>query len=132
MELIWSIATFKPSKSKTCRVSLFWFSNAMWYWNPEQPPPTTATRRATGEGVCIVMISLTLVLATGVRLIIIPLASGRWLRPRSLIYYSKPFDPLHGAAFQKRTRLETPLGSFLKKPRRFVYNVMHLWHIRSL
>jgi hypothetical protein len=49
------------------------------------------------------MISLTLVLATGVRLIIIPLASGRWLRPRSLIHYSKPFQLLHGEAFQTRT-----------------------------
>src|ERR1700688_180952 len=127
MELIWSTATFRPSNSKIWSVSLVWFSNAMWYWNPEQPPPTTATRSATGEGFCIVMISLTLVLATGVRLIIIPLASGRGLRPRSFKYYSKPFDLLHGAAFQKRTRLETPLRSFLKKPRRVVYNVMHLW-----
>jgi hypothetical protein len=49
-----------------------------------------------------------------------------------MIHYSKPFELLHGAAFQRRTRLETPGGSFLKKPRRFVYNVMHLWHIKSL
>src|SRR5437868_265481 len=42
----------------------------MWYWNPEHPPPTTATRSAVGTGFCIPMISLTLVLAVGVRLII--------------------------------------------------------------
>jgi hypothetical protein len=59
---------------------------------------------------------LTLVLATGVRLIIIALASGRWLRPRSLIHYSKPFDVLHGQAFQARTWLETLPGTFLKTP----------------
>src|SRR6202011_4534786 len=117
MELIWSTATFKPSNSKIWSVSLVWFSNAMWYWKPEQPPPTTATRKAAGEGFCIVMISLTLVLATGVRLIIIPLASGRGLRPRSLIYYSKPFDLLHGGTFQTRTAVETLPGSFLKYQR---------------
>src|SRR5436309_1831410 len=42
----------------------------MWYWKPEHPPPTTATRSAEGTGVCIPMISFTLVLAVGVRLII--------------------------------------------------------------
>src|ERR1700724_1986750 len=112
IELIWSTATFKPSNSKIWSVSLVWFSNAMWYWNPEQPPPTTATRRAAGKGFCIVMISLTLVLATGVRLIIIPLASGRGLRPRTLIHYSKPLELLHGAAFQRRKRLEQRLAVF--------------------
>src|SRR6266478_3182843 len=70
MELIWSTATFRPSNSKTWSASVVWFSNAMWYWKPEQPPPTTATRRATGTGLCMLMISLTLVLATDVKLII--------------------------------------------------------------
>src|SRR5437667_9211133 len=73
MELIWSTATFRPSNSKTWSASVVWFSNAMWYWKPEQPPPTTATRKATGTGLCMLIISLTLVLATGVRLIINPL-----------------------------------------------------------
>src|SRR5215472_10604099 len=66
------MATFKPSNSSTSSVSLVWFSNAMWYWKPEQPPPTTATRKAAGTGDCIAMISLTLLAATDVRLIIIP------------------------------------------------------------
>src|SRR3984893_9837658 len=126
IELIWSTATFKPSNSKIWSVSLVWFSNAMWYWKPEQPPPTTATRRATGEGFCIVMISLTLVLATGVRLIIIPLASGRVPGPRPLIYYSKPFDLLHGETFQTHTPVETLRGSFLKNAGSIAYNMMHL------
>src|SRR6266568_3772890 len=57
MELIWSTATFKPSNSKIWSASLVWFSNAMWYWKPEQPPPTTATRRAVGTGLCMFMSS---------------------------------------------------------------------------
>src|ERR1700740_1345125 len=65
MELLWSTATFRPSKSITSSFSLVWFSKAMWYWKPEQPPPTTATRRAVGTGLCIFMISLTLLAATG-------------------------------------------------------------------
>src|SRR6202011_5166771 len=121
MELIWSTATFKPSNSKICSVSLVWFSNAMWYWKPEQPPPTTATRRATGEGFCIVMISLTLVLATGVRLIIIPLASGRRLRPRSLIHYSKPLELLHDER-SRRASSWNAARHFSEKRRDFAYN----------
>jgi hypothetical protein len=31
-----------------------------------------------------------------------------------LIYYSKPFDLLHGEAFQTRTPMETLPGTFLK------------------
>src|SRR5271167_1948574 len=57
----------------------------MWYWKPEQPPPTTATRNATGTGVCMLMISFTLLAATGVKLIIIRLASAsRSIRDASL------------------------------------------------
>src|ERR1700747_1003374 len=79
MELIWSTATFKPSNSKIWSASDVWFSNAMWYWKPEHPPPTTATRRAVETGLCIFMISLTLLAATGVRLIIMLWASTRGL-----------------------------------------------------
>src|SRR6266571_3055582 len=83
MELIWSTATFRPSNSKTWSASVVWFSNAMWYWKPEQPPPTTATRSAVGTGLCMLMISLTLVLATGVKLIINPLGLRSQAHPRS-------------------------------------------------
>src|SRR5450631_24774 len=44
------------------------FSNDMEYEKPEQPPPTTPTRRPAGTGVCWPMISLTLVTALDVRL----------------------------------------------------------------
>src|SRR5437667_11724551 len=83
MELIWSTATFRPSNSKTWSASVVWFSNAMWYWKPEQPPPTTATRKATGTGLCMLMISLTLVLATGVKLIINSLGLRSRAYPRN-------------------------------------------------
>jgi hypothetical protein len=54
------------------------------------------------------------------------LASGRWLRPRSLIHYSKPFELLHGAVFETHTPMETLSGTFLKNAGRFAYNMMHL------
>jgi len=63
----------------------FLFSNAMWYWKPEQPPTTTATRSATGTGLCIRMISLTLVSQRAFKLIIKPLASAQRAHPPS--YY---------------------------------------------
>src|SRR5260370_37134200 len=93
MELIWSTATFSPSNSKTWSASLVWFSNAMWYWKPEQPPPTTATRRAAGTGLCMLMISFTLVLATGVKLIINSLGLRSRAYPRSYqhLHYSRTF-----------------------------------------
>src|SRR5437588_10356839 len=62
----------------------------MWYWKPEQPPPTTATRRATGTGLCMLMISLTLVLATGVKLIINSLGLRSRAHPRSYQLYIIP------------------------------------------
>src|SRR5256714_14215940 len=101
MELIWSTATFKPSKSTTSSVSLVEFSKAMWYWKPEQPPPTTATRSAVGTGLCICMISFTLVLATGVKLIIIPFASAREASPRANppSYYNKSLKASHITGF---------------------------------
>src|SRR6267142_2218763 len=97
MELIWSTATFKPSNSKIWSASVVWFSKAMWYWKPEQPPPTTATRSATGTGVCMFMISLTLVLATGVKLIIASfgLRSQAHLRCSRHRQYSKILRLLH-------------------------------------
>src|SRR6266700_2874301 len=63
----------------------------MWYWKPEQPPPTTATRSAVGTGLCMLMISLTLVLATGVKLIINPLGLRSQAHPRSyqLLHYTR-------------------------------------------
>jgi len=52
MELIWSTATFKAVEIHDfIGIVGLVFQNAMWYWNPEQPPPTTATRSATGTGV---------------------------------------------------------------------------------
>src|SRR4029077_2257229 len=43
------------------------FSNCMEYEKPEQPPPTTPTRKPTGTGFCCVMISFTFATALGVR-----------------------------------------------------------------
>jgi hypothetical protein len=47
------------------------------------------------------------------------LASGRVLRPRSLIHYSKPCDLLHGEAFQLATCLETLHATFLNSTKAF-------------
>src|SRR5579859_2548758 len=44
------------------------FSNDIEYEKPEQPPPTTPTRRPAGTGLCCAIISLTLVTALGVKL----------------------------------------------------------------
>src|SRR5262252_6823998 len=44
------------------------FSNDMEYEKPEQPPPTTPTRRPEGSGFCCAMISFTFLMALGVRL----------------------------------------------------------------
>src|SRR5579864_4766540 len=43
------------------------FSNDIEYEKPEQPPPTTPTRKPAGTGFCWAMISLTLATAFGVR-----------------------------------------------------------------
>src|SRR5580765_2027881 len=61
----------------------------MWYWKPEQPPPTTATRNAVGAGLCCAIISRTLVDATGVteiisRRLLAKMAACR--NPASLLY----------------------------------------------
>src|SRR5882762_994434 len=108
MELIWSTATFKPLKSTTSSESLVWFSNAMWYWNPEQPPPTTATRSATGTGFCIPMISLTLVFAVGVRLIMISGPPPRQLPRESLpLDYNRKRTAVLNSGFRSRSFQET-------------------------
>src|SRR5260370_26833065 len=101
MELIGSTATFKPSTSNTWPAAVVWFSNAMWYWKPEQPPPTTATRNATGTGLCMLMISLTLVLATGVKLIINSLGLRSRAHPRNYqqLYYTRTFERPRNPAF---------------------------------
>src|SRR2546425_11756382 len=66
MSEAWSTKTFRPSKSNTLSMPLVSFSKFIWYENPEQPPPTTPTRRARGGGSCWAIISLTLAMAIGV------------------------------------------------------------------
>jgi hypothetical protein len=44
-----------------------WFSKDIEYWKPEHPPPTTPIRNPAGTGVCVAMISRTLLIAAGVR-----------------------------------------------------------------
>src|ERR1700730_2855258 len=63
-----STYTFKPSMSKTLSIMPEPFSNCMEYEKPEQPPPTTPTRRPAGTGFCCAMISFTLLTALAVRL----------------------------------------------------------------
>src|SRR6202035_2107120 len=106
MELIWSTATFKPLKSTTSSESLVWFSNAMWYWKPEQPPPTTATRKATGTGVCMDMISFTFTAAVGVRLIISFKASTRGIFRKDR--YVVSITQVRKAQNQVSNRVESP------------------------
>src|SRR5450631_50779 len=52
--------------SKTLSIMPEAFSNDIEYEKPEQPPPTTPTRRPAGTGFCCAMISLTLAMAVGV------------------------------------------------------------------
>src|ERR1700722_8976627 len=127
MELIWSTATFRPLKSNSSSVSLVWFSNAMWYWKPEQPPPTTATRSATGTGFCMPMISLTLVLAVGVRLIISSFGLRSQASPRCIlpVKYSKPRLQLHLGDTALFSSLETPPSSVFRQPH-FAYHKIEL------
>src|SRR5208283_3369011 len=69
-----------------------------------QPAPTTATRSAVGTGFCMLMISLTLVAATGVRLIIISLGLRSRNPPRGTLlpqYNTAPFGAKR--AFQSFT-----------------------------
>src|SRR5438309_5500565 len=62
-----STYTFRPSMSKTLSINPEAFSNCMEYEKPEQPPPTTPTRRPAGTGFCCAMISFTFAVAFGVR-----------------------------------------------------------------
>src|SRR6185437_2227179 len=61
-----STNTFKSSKLNTLSIMPPWFSKAIEYWNPEQPPPTTPMRSPAGRGSCVAMISRTLAMAWGV------------------------------------------------------------------
>src|SRR5207302_2308021 len=84
------------------------------YWKPEQPPPTTATRKAVGIGLCIFMISFTLELALGVKLSIIPLASAPRVVPRrstQLLYYSKTSGPPHRSSSGSKHRFSSAFST---------------------
>src|SRR2546429_6218071 len=91
----------------------------MWYWKPEQPPPTTATRRATGTGLCILMISLTLVLATGVKLIINSLGLRSRAYPQSYqhVHYTRTLiwlrNPMFLSPYAWFCRISTSLDASL-------------------
>src|SRR5271165_4388378 len=63
-----STKTLSPSISKVLSIMPAAFSNCMEYEKPEQPPPTTPTRRPAGTGFCCPIISLTLAIAFGVKL----------------------------------------------------------------
>src|SRR5260221_9131158 len=82
----------------------------MWYWKPEQPPPTTATRRATGTGVCMDMISFTFTAAVGVRLIISFKSSTRG------ILHEDSYVLSIAQARMAQTRVSNGAGSVAKPP----------------
>src|SRR5277367_2361548 len=63
-----STYTLSPSISNTLSIMPAPFSNDIEYEKPEQPPPTTPTRKPLGTGVCCAIISLTLAIALGVKL----------------------------------------------------------------
>src|SRR5271154_7470337 len=98
----------------------------MWYWNPEQPPPTTATRNATGTGFCMPMISLTLVLAVGVRLIISSFGLRSQSNPRCIfpVQYSKPCLQLHMARSPEFLLWKPTVEASFDNPITFAYNKM--------
>src|SRR4051794_11951803 len=58
-----------PSCSKTWSPSRA-SSSASWYWNPEQPPPLTATRRPASACSCVDRNSVTFFVAISVRVTI--------------------------------------------------------------
>jgi hypothetical protein len=73
------------------------------------------------------IISFTLVLATGVRLIMISLASDRGLRRDPECNYSKRYDLLHTTRFHPWStpnRTETMVPTRLQNPWGFAYNMM--------
>src|SRR5438105_13538609 len=64
-----STYTFRPSMSKTLSINPEALSNCMEYEKPEQPPPTTPTRKPAGTGFCCAIISFTLPMAFAVSVI---------------------------------------------------------------
>src|SRR5215470_6318906 len=62
-----STKTLSPSTSKVLSIIPAVFSKDMEYENPEQPPPTTPTRKPAGTGFCCPIISFTFAIAVGVR-----------------------------------------------------------------
>src|SRR5580692_3491517 len=67
MALVASTKTFRSSNLTTLSIMPAAFSKLMEYWKPEHPPPTTPMRRPAGTGSWVAIISLTLVMAAGVR-----------------------------------------------------------------
>src|SRR5207245_4139246 len=63
-----STKTLSPSMSNTLSIMPAPFSNDIEYEKPEQPPPTTPTRRPAGTGFCCAIISFTLATAFEVKL----------------------------------------------------------------
>src|SRR5271163_4311003 len=68
MSEVASTNTLRSSKLNVLSIMPAPFSNDMEYWKPEQPPPTTPTRRPAGTGFCCAMTSLTLTMAVLVKL----------------------------------------------------------------
>src|ERR1700678_768809 len=66
MSEVASTNTFRSSKPNTLSIMPLWFSNAIEYWKPEQPPPTTPMRRPAGRGSWVAMISRTFFTALSV------------------------------------------------------------------
>src|SRR5438270_11400291 len=63
MELIGSTKHFTPLASKTMSPARSSFSMSRLYWKPEQPPPTTATRRPEPARFSRSMVSFTIAAA---------------------------------------------------------------------
>ena len=72
------------------------------------------------------MISLTFVLATGVKLIMIPFASARKPKPRANphLYYNKTFDALHMTGFPGLFVLGNLAVGFFDNNKPLAYNTM--------
>src|SRR2546426_3964285 len=68
MELIGSTKTFTPCTSKVMSPGRASLSRSRLYWNPEHPPPTTATRKPDPARFSRSMVSLTMAAALSVSL----------------------------------------------------------------
>src|SRR6185437_2890514 len=66
MSEVESTKTLRPLNSYTLSIMPDWFSKAIEYWKPEQPPPTTPMRKPAGRGSWVAIISRTLLTALGV------------------------------------------------------------------